>query len=177
MGAGERTGYPWVVMRIYLLRHAVAVPRGTPGYPGDDRPLTEEGRRRMRKGARGLARLVGDLERIFASPLSRARETAQIAAEALLLDDRVEAVKWLLPGTAPELATSRLKDLPGEGPWMLVGHEPDFGGLAARWIGAPPDRIPLKKGGLCRIDFDGPPARGKGTLAWLLTPRHLRRMA
>ena len=31
-------------MKLLLVRHAAAVPRGTPGVPDDERPLTPEGK-------------------------------------------------------------------------------------------------------------------------------------
>ena len=38
-------------MKLYIVRHAIAVPHGTPGINDDDRPLTEEGIRKMRQAA------------------------------------------------------------------------------------------------------------------------------
>ena len=31
-------------MKLLLIRHAAAVPRGTPGIPDDERPLTPDGK-------------------------------------------------------------------------------------------------------------------------------------
>ena len=42
-------------MRLLIIRHAVAVPRGTPDMEDDARPLTPKGRKRFRDAARGLA--------------------------------------------------------------------------------------------------------------------------
>ncbi|HLE44873.1 MAG TPA: phosphoglycerate mutase family protein, partial [Methylomirabilota bacterium] len=69
-------------MRLLIIRHAIAVPRGTPGIPDDDRPLTPRGRRRFQKAARGLARIAGRPDVLLTSPLIRARATAEIAAKA-----------------------------------------------------------------------------------------------
>ena len=44
-------------MRLIIIRHAIAVPRGTPDIPDDERPLTRRGERRFIDAARGLARL------------------------------------------------------------------------------------------------------------------------
>jgi phosphohistidine phosphatase SixA len=60
---------------------------------------------------------------------------------------------------------------------MLVGHEPDFSALAARLINADERGIVLKKGGLIRIDLNGPPRAGRGRLSGLLTPKMLLLMA
>src|SRR5262245_54265929 len=67
-------------MRLLMIRHAIAVPRGTPDIPDDERRLTQRGRRRFRSAARGLACLVKRPDVLLSSPLPRARETADIAA-------------------------------------------------------------------------------------------------
>src|SRR5574341_104412 len=69
-------------MRLLVIRHAIAVPRGTPGIADDDRPLTPRGRRRFQKAARGLARIAARPDVLLTSPLLRARSTAELAAKA-----------------------------------------------------------------------------------------------
>lgn len=66
-------------MELYLVRHGEAEDdiRGTIGGEMDD-PLTERGREQARALARRLASLA--LDAIYASPLIRARETADILA-------------------------------------------------------------------------------------------------
>src|SRR5262245_21183379 len=66
-------------MRLLIIRHAIAVPRGTADIPDDERPLTKRGRRRFRTAAAGLARVVKRPDFVLSSPLPRARETAEIA--------------------------------------------------------------------------------------------------
>ncbi len=158
----------WAAMRLLLLRHGVAVPSGTPGYPGDDRPLTEEGARKMARGAQGLARIAPRVDRILTSPLKRARATADLAAKALGCEGRVEVCQDLLPGALRTGLLARLKARPASACWLLVGHEPALGELAGALAGC--GSLPLRKGGLCRIDL----VRGRGTLVWMLSPRLLR---
>jgi phosphohistidine phosphatase SixA len=57
-----------------MIRHAIAVPRGTPDIPDDERPLTKRGRRRFRSAARGLACLVKRPDFLLSSPLPRAAD-------------------------------------------------------------------------------------------------------
>jgi len=38
-------------MKVLIVRHAIAVPRGTPDIPDADRPLTEEGEKKFKKAA------------------------------------------------------------------------------------------------------------------------------
>ena len=63
-------------MEIWLLRHASAEDRADSGRDAD-RTLTEDGHRRAREVARGLASLEPKIELILTSPYWRAREPAQ----------------------------------------------------------------------------------------------------
>src|SRR5262249_25887820 len=64
-------------MKLYLIRHAEAVPLGDNGVTRDeDRPLTEKGREQCRIVALALRQLGVRLEKLLTSPLVRARQTA-----------------------------------------------------------------------------------------------------
>lgn len=160
-------------MKLLLLRHAIAVPSGTPDVEDDARPLTPKGRKKFEKAAAGLARILDAPEAILTSPLPRARETAEIAAEA-----------WgdVTPVDDPRLASdhpeSVLPDLAAHSEdalIVLVGHEPHISSLLGRLIGGAGDRMPFKKGGAALVEIDrATPAAGR--LVWLLPPRLLRRL-
>ena len=164
-------------MQLYLLRHAIAVAQGTPGYPTDDRPLTEDGIKKMKKAAAGLKQCIDEIGLIISSPLKRAYHTAQIAAEALDYGGTIQKSKNLLPGANVNLIiqelTSRahLKDV------MLVGHNPHMERLGAMLIGAQSGAMLMRKGGICRIDISFTPKLRHGTLIWHLTPKQLRTFA
>src|SRR2546427_6568976 len=121
-------------MKLLLIRHATAVPRGTPGVPDDERPLTPEGKAKFRVAARGLARVTRRPDVLLTSPLPRARVTAEIAARAFA---------HIAPTLEPALARSSvdgivaaLKTHPPGARIALVGHEPLLGALLARLLGA-----------------------------------------
>src|SRR5579863_4308853 len=78
---------------LYLCRHAIAAD-ATGELPDAQRPLTPEGMRKFRKGARGLVAFVGAkaIGHILTSPLLRARQTAEILAEVLTEHHRAAAV-------------------------------------------------------------------------------------
>ncbi len=82
-------------MDLYLLRHAIAEERSNDGSDSA-RALTPEGAEKMRIGARGLQRLGVHLDRLLTSPLTRARETADIVGAALNIAP--ETVGALAPG-------------------------------------------------------------------------------
>lgn len=161
-------------MKLLLIRHAVAVPRGTPGIVDDDRPLTARGRRRFRRAARGLARIVAAPDTILTSPLPRARATAEIAARAWRRRDLT---------LTPELAHGTVDDVLGVLGWRrgrtvaVVGHEPMLSALLARLLGASDaGRLTFRKGGAALVDAGRSPAAG-GRLVWYLKPRLLRKLA
>jgi phosphohistidine phosphatase len=164
-------------MRLYILRHAIAVPRGTTDYPNDDRPLIEEGIRKMKKAASGLARVVPTLDAILTSPLQRAQETALIAAEALKQEDKVIVTQGLSPGGDPDRVLKTLARFDNTCAVMIVGHEPDLSSFASSLLGSSTTLLELKKGALCRIDCDQIPPRGPGRLVFLIQPKHLRALA
>ncbi|HEX4469200.1 MAG TPA: phosphoglycerate mutase family protein, partial [Gemmatimonadaceae bacterium] len=73
-------------MDLLVIRHAIAEDKerfAASGRNDDLRPLTEEGRSKMRRAAQGLRTVVGRIAHLASSPLVRARETAEIVAPAL----------------------------------------------------------------------------------------------
>src|SRR5215475_7857649 len=83
-------------MEIYILRHGIAVDRGTPGYKKDsDRPLTEEGDEKMRQIAKAILAMDLRFDLILSSPYLRARQTAEIVGAEL--DEDVTLNELLVP--------------------------------------------------------------------------------
>ena len=62
-------------MLIYLMRHGIANP-AEPGTSDSQRPLSEQGTLQTALVAKGLLQLGIRLDRIIASPLLRAQQTA-----------------------------------------------------------------------------------------------------
>jgi phosphohistidine phosphatase len=162
-------------MKLLIIRHAAAVPRGTPGMADDDRPLTPQGKTKFRAAAKGLARVVDRPDLLLTSPLPRARATADIAAGAFR---RIEAkVEPALAGESVEGIVAALRKLPSAQSVAIVGHEPVLSALLARLLGASqPDRLAFKKGGAALVDLPGGPS-APGRLDWFLKPRILRTLA
>jgi len=168
-------------MQLLVIRHAIAEDRAEWAATGEGdaaRPLTSDGRRRMRRGARGLRRAVPRLGTLATSPLTRARDTAEIVAEAYGGVDPV-LLPELTPGGDPQLLVRRLRALDGDGgPVAIVGHEPDLSGVVG-WLltGRVRSLLELKKGSACLLELpdDAEPAGG-ATLLWALTPGQLRRL-
>lgn len=159
-------------MRILIVRHAPAEDKARfakTGKPDSARPLTPDGRKKMKKAARGLKRLLPKLDVIAASPFTRARQTAEILAGGYRRRRVVEFAE-LKPGGDPEALAARLKNLGKIA--ALVGHEPHLSGLTAYFMGG--GKAPLKKGGACLLEFPSVPAPSAATLIWSLPPKVLR---
>ena len=154
-------------LELYLIRHGVAAERGKEWPDDAKRPLTPEGIMRLRKEASGLN---------VTSPLVRTRQTADVFSESLKSKPPIATADALAPAGSPAAVIAELIKHVRKGRVALVGHEPNLGELAAQLIGA---KAPLefKKGGICRIDFEVLPPKGRGQLRWFLTPRMLRKLA
>jgi phosphohistidine phosphatase len=161
-------------MLLLIIRHAIAVPRGTPGIADAERPLTPDGEERFRAAAAGLARLVGRPDALLSSPWLRARQTADIAAGAWGKIEP-EETDVLAGGTFDEQARV-LDRYPASGTVAVVGHEPYVSDLLGRLLGSrSEDRLTFKKGGAALVDI---PARVRegGRLLWYLPPKVLRKL-
>jgi len=153
-------------MQLYFLRHGEA---DWPGWtqPDDERPLTDFGKKEVRQVAKFLDRLRVKPDLIVTSPLPRALQTAEIAAEELKTKLRQDEA--LEPGFGiSELSTvlkrHRSKVL------MLAGHEPDFSSVISALTGG---FVKMSKAGVALIDVD--PETEKGRLLWLFPPKFARK--
>lgn len=97
MGTGaNRKGR--VTLNLYIVRHAIAVKRGAPGYDDDSqRPLTEKGRRKMEKIAKAIHQLNVEFDLILSSPYVRAHDTAKILASEYKMKDKLVFSDRLIP--------------------------------------------------------------------------------
>jgi phosphohistidine phosphatase len=162
-------------MKLLLIRHAAAVPRGTAGVPDAERPLTPQGKAKFRVAARGLARVTRRPDVLLTSPLPRARLTAEIAA--LAFEHVAPAIEPALAHSSVDGIVAALKTHPPGTRIALVGHEPLLGALLARLLGAAQgERLAFEKGGAALVDLPDGPAAG-GRLLWFVKPRILRSLA
>lgn len=147
-------------MRLYFLRHGAA---DWPDWkkPDDERPLTEAGREELHQVGNFLAKLKAKPDLILTSPLPRASQSAEIAAEHLRV--QVHEEQLLAPGFGAKHLQRLLQKYPQQ-VLMLVGHEPDFSLTIASITGG---NVKLSKAGIALVELDS----GKGRLRWLLPPK------
>jgi phosphohistidine phosphatase len=158
---------------LYVIRHAPAEdssPRGDHG-----RALTAEGRSEMADAVDGLARLIDPLELIAASPLTRARQTADLLAERF-----PDAERATLDALAPGLDREALAEWLDAAPQRriaIVGHEPDLSALVG-WLigGAGGARLKMRKGAVAALALGGGLGPRVAELDWHMTRGALRRL-
>ena len=117
-------------MLLFLVRHAHA----EKGDPDDLRQLSERGRDEARRVARQLAEHDTPPTLVLTSPLLRARQTAELIAQAADAELRVD--ERVAPGLTPDLLLTTLGD--EQGPVAVVGHQPDFSEIAFELTGSDP---------------------------------------
>lgn len=162
-------------MRIVFMRHGIAEEGGT-SMADELRPLTDEGRERVRKVAQGLRELNCQPELIASSPLVRARETADLVADILAPKLDVEELDSLRPGGNFAEFMNWVEHQDAE-EMLVVGHMPDIAEFAQRCLtGRVLFSMTFKKAAACLIEFEGEPAAGRGCLEWLIQPGALRRL-
>ncbi|GBD25677.1 hypothetical protein HRbin30_01001 [bacterium HR30] len=157
---------------LYLVRHAQAEP-AREGADDAARLLTREGREDTILAARGLRRLGVGCDVVLASPLKRARETAQLLSVALKAEVREHAA--LAPGHLPEDLVLSLVEYNTASAIVLVGHEPDMGRLAS-WLlvgDSAKLQMPFKSGQVAAIEVASIPPRAPGLLRWFATQQQL----
>ena len=161
-----------------MIRHAKAGERDPATWPDDDlRPLTREGMAEMRAVLKSLRKMGVDFDFLLTSPLLRARQTADLVAQAWGRSEPPQEAEALGHDCTTTAVVKLLGKFPPDASVAIVGHEPDFSRVAAQLIGKSGDAaLELKKGGAIGITFDGHAAPGAGRLAFLLKPGQLRKL-
>jgi phosphohistidine phosphatase len=161
-------------MRLYLIRHGIAIDRDDPDCPDEaDRFLTEKGAARMLEAARGIHRLDLRPDSLLTSPFTRARQTAGIVAGELgILEREWIATASLLPGAHPRELYVELRRLRA-GAAIAFGHAPNVDEVIAYALGNAAAATALKKGAMAVLEL-GELRAGEGLLLALYPPKALR---
>ena len=136
-------------MQLYVIRHGIAEDRA-PDSDDRSRPLTDDGRKRVRKAIKGLREINIKFDRILTSPWVRAAETAALLEP--LCDHAPRSTELLCQSPRSEL----LAMIAEQGAdTAIVGHEPWLGELVA-WLAFGDTRhseaLPIKKGGFVWLE-------------------------
>ena len=123
-----------MAVRLYISRHEEA----EPGHAVRDghRVLTGFGRRRGRQTGRLLVERPEIIDTVWASPLVRAVQTAEIFAGALGIEDSVAVKEIIAEPPSVDMLIDVLLDVPAHVQGLLmVGHQPTLGVLISTLIG------------------------------------------
>ena len=157
-------------MEVYLLRHGIAEARRA-GRTDAERKLTEDGKRKLRQVLARARAAKAEPSLILTSPLTRAVETAEIAAEVLRYQGAIVPAEALLPSSSPRAVWRELGAHAGERAVLLAGHEPLLSETASYLLGASRVVVEVKKGALLRVDLEITSGEPRGVLQWLLTAK------
>jgi phosphohistidine phosphatase len=160
-------------MILYVMRHAEAVD-GSDTLQDEWRYLTEKGRSSTEKMSSSIARIGPKPRLTITSPLTRAVQTAEIAAERACRKNVVVASELLLPGADDSELVTFLKGLKDDKRVMLVGHEPQLGSLVAALLGRECETVSLKKGACVALELDPKKDEKPAGFLWYLVPGRKR---
>ena len=149
-------------MKLCFLRHGEA---DWPNWdkPDNERPLTERGRKEMKRVAKFLERLKLSADAILTSPLPRASQTAEIVAKCLGIELKTD------PALAHGFNVERLRRLLAKDDAdcvMVVGHEPAFSEVIKDLTGG---EVKLSKAGVALLEVNRGCTSGK--MLWLFPPK------
>jgi phosphohistidine phosphatase len=149
-------------MKLCFLRHGEA---DWPNWdkPDDERPLTERGRKEMKRVAKFFERLEFVPDAILTSPLPRSSQTAEIVGKRLGIELQTE------PALAHNFNIERLRRMIGKinaDSVMVVGHEPEFSEVIDELTGG---KIKIAKAGVALLEIDRKCT--SGTMLWLFPPK------
>ncbi len=137
------------MVKLIIVRHAEAVER-SPDITEQERYLTPEGRAFFRKTAETMKDKGIGPDLILTSPLIRAVQTADILAETISYGGRLIVTDDLSPGFGMGELRQLLETYKEAKEIVIVGHEPDLGGVVASLLSLP-EGLAFKKGAAVKL--------------------------
>jgi phosphohistidine phosphatase len=156
-------------MNLYLIRHGSAEDYATGGDA--ERRLTRQGTFQVAMIAKGLKKLGVTFNRIVASPLARARETAEIIARIVEFDGEIETDRRMLPETRYEDVSDLLGERGDAETVLLVGHQPSIGNITSGLCTGSQLDMEVETATIRAFDIHRMRPFARGTLLWTLTPK------
>lgn len=161
-------------MLLYVMRHGPAADASGAGPRSDaERPLTDEGRRKVEKVAEALGDAGAEPGLILTSPLLRALQTAEIVGRRFP-EAKVRTTSRLAPGSPPlevveEAVASKAREV------LCVGHAPHLDLVVSKaCAGVEFPICELKKAGVACLDVEG--FSHRGVIRYVLPPSLVKRL-
>lgn len=162
---------------MFILRHGEAGRSSTTVRDDSKRTLTVEGEKEIKEISKGIKELGIEFDYIFTSPLLRAKQTAELVSKIIVPKNQIKELDELKPEGNKLQLYNKLSNLKQDSSVLIVGHEPYLSELIGEAISPGECRVDLKKAGFARIRITNSLPKIKGELRWLLTPKHLKKMA
>jgi phosphohistidine phosphatase SixA len=146
-------------MKIFVLRHGM-----TSNADADEcRELTETGIKEVEDVVNLRRDDLSGVTRIYASPLLRVKQTLEIAARILELQEPVVESQFLKTGSRLPEIVKFANELDFEGGDVLVSSHQSCTSILVLWLTG--EDILIPNGSMLAIDVDRP-ERGAGTILW-----------
>jgi phosphohistidine phosphatase len=151
-------------VKLYLAQHAKAKSK----EEDLDRPLTEQGWLEVKKVAAAVENYPTiNINNIYHSGKTRARQTAEVFAEHLKPGDGIHETAGLEPMADTTIWYKRLDDISHD--IMLIGHLPHLNKLTSRLLAKDEEKwiIAFQNAGVVCLEKNG---TGAWALRWMVTP-------
>jgi phosphohistidine phosphatase len=152
-------------MNLYLVQHGDAQPKDV----DPERPLTDGGADDVKRVAAFLRPRRLEVEAVWHSGKTRARQTAELLGEALHVAGGVRQQDGLAPNDPVDPIGRQLADRGGD--LMIVGHMPFMSRLASLLLagGESAGVVTFQKGGVLCLGRD----EGAWSVRWMVVPQLL----
>ena len=156
-------------MELFLLRHGIPVDPDLWNDSDRTRPLTDEGVAQLIKISHALRPHIRP-DDIWSSPYLRTHQTAQLISQTLGI--QFSTIESLRSGSHLIQSIPKQQGHPSTWPerLLLVGHQPDLGGLAAELSGTS-SLFHFDRAGMACLRGEFRPGGMK--IEWLLSPDEL----
>ncbi len=150
-------------MKLYLVQHGEALPQEV----NSDRPLSDQGRQDVERLARFLADRGIRVSQVWHSGKTRAQQTAELLAAAVVPGVKAEARAGLAPNDPTEAFAETLAAWREDA--MVVGHLSFMARLVTRLVAKSDDgtTVAYLPGSLVCLERD---EDGAWAIAWMLRP-------
>jgi len=146
-------------MKIFVLRHGMT----SNADADEDRELTETGVKEVEDVVRLRRDDLSGVTHIYSSPLLRVKQTLEIAARILDLQEPVVESQYLKTGSRLPEIVSFANELDFAGGDVLVSSHQSCTSILVLWLSG--EDILIPNGSLLAIDVDKP-EQGAGTILW-----------
>lgn len=149
-------------MKVYLMQHGKPVSKEV----DPDKPLSDQGRKDIEMMAKFLTKRRVDIQRIFHSSKTRARQSAESLMNGMELDLAPLEISGLLPNDPVKDTADMINN--SEMNIMIVGHLPHLSKLSSLLVSGK-ETVPIvnfQQGGLVCLENNN----SEWAIAWVLVP-------